>query len=278
MKRLFANTWNILKNTVHGFFEDHGYLHASSLTYYSMLAVVPMMAVSLGIAQAFGFEKALEHELLERFYEHKEVILKAFEFAHSLLREIRESMLASVSAIVLLFFILILFMSIEYSFNVIWKVKRSRPWPRKISDYFTLIILCPVFFVAASTLTFYFTQQLETAVTGTVIGKAISPLISIFYRLIPLFLVWLLFTLLYLIMPNTNIHTPSAIIAGVAAGTVYQIVQWVYITFQIGVAQYNTIYGSFAALPLFLLWLQVSWVIVLLGAELGYHIERHFRS
>ncbi|MCB1112808.1 MAG: YihY/virulence factor BrkB family protein [Chlamydiales bacterium] len=268
-------TWKVLKGTVVGFCNDHCYLHASSLTYYTLLSLVPLMAVTLGVAQGFGFDKALEYQLLERFNEHQEVILKIFEFARSLLHHIRDSMLASVSAVILFFFVLMLFISMETTFNLIWKEVKPRTFMRKLTDYTTLMILCPLFFFAASTLTVFLTQKLETAVDGTYIGLAIHPMITIAYYIFPFLLIWILFTLLYLIMPNTSVRFSSAIIAGVFAGSIYQFVQWFYINFQIGVSQYSAVYGSFAALPLFLIWLQISWTIVLVGAELAYHLELH---
>lgn len=272
----FKDAWKVLKGTIIGFVNDHCYLHASSLTYYSLLSVVPLMAVFLGIAEGFGFDKALENQLLEKFYEHKEVISRIFLFAESLLREIRNSMLASLGAIILFFFVIVLFVSMETAFNLIWKVKKSRTLTRKLTDYFTLMVLCPLFFVAASSVTVFLAQRLETVVSGTIISRAVSPLISLGYHLFPFCLVWILFTLLYLIMPNTSVHFSSAVIAGVFIGTIYQLVQWFYIYFQIGVSQYNAVYGSFAALPLFLVWIQTSWIIVLAGAELAYQLELYF--
>jgi membrane protein len=83
-------------------------------------------------------------------------------------------------------------------------------------------------------------------------------------------MIWILFTVLYLLMPNTKVKLKSGLMAGILAGTLYQVVQWVYIKFQIGVSTYGAIYGSFAALPLFLIWLQTSWLVVLLGAEISF--------
>jgi membrane protein len=97
-----------------------------------------------------------------------------------------------------------------------------------------------------------------------------SPIIFFLLKLLPYGLLWSLFTFLYIFMPNTKVRFVSGLMAGIVAGTIFQIVQWAYITFQIGAAQYNAIYGSFAAFPLFLIWLQLSWLIVLYGAELSF--------
>lgn len=97
------------------------------------------------------------------------------------------------------------------------------------------------------------------------------------FALIPYVLVWFLFVFLYMFMPTTPVRFKYAIVAGIVAGTVFQIVQWFYIRFQIGVSSYNAIYGGLAALPLLLVWLQLSWSIVLWGTELCYIMRnRHF--
>jgi membrane protein len=98
----------------------------------------------------------------------------------------------------------------------------------------------------------------------------VAPLIMFVLRLAPYIMVWLLFTVVYLFMPNTSVKFSAGVVAGIVAGTLYQAVQLGYVMFQIGVSRYNAIYGSFAALPLFLIWLQVSWMIVLYGAELSF--------
>ena len=98
----------------------------------------------------------------------------------------------------------------------------------------------------------------------------LAPVIQVLLRLMPLLVIWFMFTLLYIFMPNTHVRIRAALVAGIAAGTAYQLFQFLYVSFQVGVAKYNAIYGSFAALPLFLIWLQASWMIVLSGAELSF--------
>jgi len=102
---------------------------------------------------------------------------------------------------------------------------------------------------------------------------AFSSIVMFFLKLLPYTLLWGLFTFLYIFMPNTKVRFTSALLAGIIAGTIFEFAQWVYITFQIGVAKNNAIYGSFAALPLFLIWLQLSWLIVLYGAELSFALQ-----
>jgi membrane protein len=159
---------------------------------------------------------------------------------------------------------------IEESFNEIWEVTRSRTMARKFSDYLAIMVFTPVLFIVSSSATVLVASQLKVIVNKIALLGLISKVIFLLLNLLPYVSIWVLLTMLYLIMPNTRIPLRSAVLGGVVAGTIAQIVQWVYIKFQIGVASYGAIYGSFAALPLLLAMLQMSWMIVLFGAEIAY--------
>ena len=159
------------------------------------------------------------------------------------------------------------------SMNIIWKVKRSRSFVRMLTDYFAMMIICPFIFAIASSSIVYVTTMLHTVAEEHELLQKASPYFFMFYRTLALVMSWLLFAALYIIMPNKKVGWKYGMIAGVLAGTTYYFMQEVMITFQIGVSQYNAIYGSFAALPIFLLWLQINWVTVLMGGEIAYHME-----
>jgi membrane protein len=160
--------------------------------------------------------------------------------------------------------------NIENAFNRIWDVPHPRKMGRKISDYLSAMIVCPVLFLVSSTATVVITSQVRMVVTKVGLLGAVSPAIFFLLRFLPYVVMWVLFTFVYMFMPNKKIHFKSGLFAGIVGGTIYQLFQWVYVAFQIGVAKHNAIYGSFAALPLFLVWLQVSWMIVLFGAEISH--------
>ncbi len=252
------------------FREDQCIFRASALTFYSLLSIVPIMAVVFGLAKGFGYERALETELFERFRGQAEVVEQFTVFIHSLLENTRGGVLAGVG--VFLFFVTIIRVlgNIEDSFNHIWRVKKSRSLGRKITDYISAMLICPALFVLSSTTTVVIQSQLKLAVQKISFVGAISPAIFFALNLLPYCVIWVLFTFVYMFMPNTKIKFSSGLFAGIVAGTLFQIFQGVYLSFQISMSTYNAIYGSFAALPLFLMWLQVSWVIVLLGAEISF--------
>jgi membrane protein len=154
-------------------------------------------------------------------------------------------------------------------------MKKARTLLRKASDYLTMMVLAPILFVISSTITVAVASQVKVIAQKIAFLGALSYVILFLLNLLPYLSIWFLLMILYLMMPNTRIPLRSGILGGIVAGTLFQIVQWVYIKFQIGVASYGAIYGSFAALPLLLAWLQLSWIIVLFGAEIAFANEHY---
>lgn len=272
-RSFFAKCSRVGQAAAKGFADDDCADKASALTFYSLLSIVPVLAVAFGIAKGFGFEKHLEAEISDKLLEQREVVAKLIEFAHNALENSESGLIAGVGLVVLFWSVLKLLSSIESSFNAIWKVKKLRPLARRISDYLAMMLFCPIFFAASSSLTVFITTELVNISKTYGVWETVSPLMVFAFHLFPLMLSWLLFTALYYVMPNTRVPWAYALVAGIIAGTVYQIVQWIYIQFQIGLSSYGAVYGSFAAIPLFLIWLNTSWLIALAGAEIAYHAE-----
>lgn len=271
--RFLKYLFYVAKQSITGFFKDQCFLHASSLTFYTLLSIVPMLAVAFGVAKGFGFEQTLESELHQRFSEHEQVLKYVLEFARSLLQQAEGSLITGVGVIFLFLFVMSLFWTIETSLNVIWKVKKTRRPLRMLTDYFVMMIIFPVIFAVASSAMVYVTTMLHRAALEHDFLQKVSPYFFMFYKGLALVMIWMLFAALYIFMPNKKVGWKYGLIAGVLAGSAYYAIQQVMITFQIGVSQYSAIYGSFAALPIFLLWLQISWVTVLAGAEVAYNLE-----
>ena len=260
----------ILLLTFRGFVENKCQLRASSLTFYSLLSVVPVMAMAFGVAKGFGFQRTLEKEIGKVLSAHGEIAGQIMDFANNLLDSTRGGLVAGIGFAFLIWTVVKVLSNIEQSFNEIWGVQEPRTWVRKVSDYLSLMFLLPVLFLVSSTATVIVAGQVQAIMTKVSLLGYLAPVIHVMLRLMPLLVIWFMFTLLYIFMPNTHVRIRAALVAGIAAGTAYQLFQFLYVTFQIGVAKYNAIYGSFAALPLFLIWLQASWMIVLSGAELSF--------
>ncbi|UCG35440.1 MAG: YihY family inner membrane protein [Candidatus Omnitrophota bacterium] len=253
-----------------GFAEDKCQLQASALTFYSLLSIVPVLAMAFGVAKGFGFENMLEKQLIDKMPGQEEVITQVIGFARTMLENTRGGLIAGIGIALLFWTVIKVLGTIENSFNDIWGVKKARSIARKFSDYLAIMVICPLLFIMASSVTVAISSQVTRIVQTISVLGPVSHLIMGALNFLPYVVIWIVFTFVYKIMPNTKVNFSSAAIAGIIAGTIYQFVQWVYITFQIGVSKFNAIYGSFAALPMFLIWLQLSWRIVLLGAEISF--------
>jgi len=178
--------------------------------------------------------------------------------------------IAGIGLVLLFWSVIKVLSNIESSLNDIWEIKEPRTWGRKFSDYLAVMLISPLLILISGGATVFVTTQITQLTAKIELLGMISPFIFLSFKLIPYLLIWLLFTIIYVLMPNTKVSLKAGLVAGIIAGTIFQIVQWGYISFQVGTARYNAIYGSFAALPLFLLWVQISWWVVLFGAELSF--------
>ena len=265
-KLFFTRSLMTIVLAVRRFIEDKCILRASALTIYSLLSAVPVIAVALGIAKGFGFEAVLETQITERLQGQPEIATWLIGFAHSLLKEAGRGIIAGVGIVLLFWAVIRMLSNIENSFNDIWSVKKGRNIGRRLSDYLAIMLISPILLIMPGSITI--------AISGHVqempMLAAVSPFILSMLRFTSYIAIWTLFTFIYFSVPNTNVNLKSALLGGIIAGTAYQFLQWGYVNLQMGVARFSAIYGTFAALPLFLIWLQISWLIVLFGAEISF--------
>jgi membrane protein len=261
---------NMIKTTilaVRGFLSENLPTKASALTYSSLLAIVPLLAVLIGIAKGFGFQNVVHQELLDYFPGHEAEIGKALEFVESYLSQAQGGVFIGIGLLLLFYTVISLISSIEDTFNGIWQISKSRPWKRKILDYMALFLILPIMITASSGFSIFVSTLQNTFLSDYMF---FTPLINKLLKIAPFLIASIIFTSIYLLLPNTKVSFLNALIPGLITGCVFQFFQVLYINGQIWVSKYNAIYGSFAALPLLLLWLQLSWLICLFGAELSY--------
>ena len=186
------------------------------------------------------------------------------------LKHAQGGIFAGIGVILLLYTIILLFTDIENSFNRIWGVKKGRTFQRRVIDYFALILLSPIFVLVNSGLT-----ALIQSSKGPFdkFSYILNPIETQILNILPFLVMIIMLTLLYRYMPNTKVKWLNAIIGGIVAGVAIQVFQMVYLSGQLWITKYNAIYGTFAAIPLLLLWLQMSWFIVLIGAELSFSAQ-----
>ena len=194
--------------------------------------------------------------------------------AQKMLDNTQGGLVTGIGVVLLFWSVLKLLTNIELSFNHIWGIKSPRTLQRRFADYLAICVMCPIILVLANSVSGFVAFYL-VKITDSVpfFSTFMGPIVSSLIRLIPYVLMWFLFAFLYIVVPNTAVSFPAGIVGGIIGGTVYQIVQWAYLHFQIGISKAGAIYGSLSALPLFLVWLQISWVIVLLGAEIAYAFQ-----
>jgi membrane protein len=253
-----------------GFSNDKVQLRASALTFYSLLSVIPVAAIAFSIAKGFGLDQNLEQLIIEKFQSQQDVLNWLLKQSRNALEETSAGYIAGVGIIILFWSVMSLLERIENSFNHIWQISTSRPWYRKFTDYLTIMLIAPVFLVLSSSVTVFINTQLTDYMSTAPILDFFKPIISFLVQFLPYFLSWITLTVLFIIMPYTKVKFGSAVVAGIIAGTILQFLFWIYIDLQFGISKLSTIYGSFAAIPLFIIWLQSSWLIVLLGAEISF--------
>lgn len=260
--RTFVIAWR-------GFKQDDCQLKASALTFYTLLSVVPVIAMFFGVAKGFGFEKKLESEIKSDLSYNQEVIHYIFDLANNMLDNTKGGLIAGLGIVVLFWSVMKVLGNIEQAFNEIWEIKRSRNLIRKFSDYLSIMLVTPVFVIISGSLAVYIGTHLESITQSEYLGF-FGPVVYFLLNLAPLIVTTMLMMLVYMILPNTKVSFSSAFFGAFLAAILIVSVEWIYLFFQVGVSKYNAIYGGFAALPLFLIWVHTNWTIVLLGAELSF--------
>ena len=259
----------VLLLTGKNFVKNKCAMRASSLTFLTLMSIVPLVALLLGIARGFNFEEMLRKKLVESFVGQEQVAEWILSFADTALKVASGGIITGIGVGMLFFTALKLLSNIENSFNDIWGIKQGRSILRKLSDYITLLLLCPVFAVVLLGLNTLGMASIKDF--SWLPGR--SYLLSAISYVSPFVFAWGMFFFLYLFIPNTRVKPKAAFSGAVLTGTLLIIAQYIYMFLQTILTGYNAIYGSFAALPFFLLWLQASWTIILLGAQFAFAVQ-----
>ncbi|MDR0750085.1 MAG: YihY/virulence factor BrkB family protein [Tannerellaceae bacterium] len=267
LKSIYINTIKTTILAIRGFLSENLLIQASALTYSTLLSIVPLLAIIVGIAKGFGFQGSVRQQLMNYFPGHKPEIDKALEFVESYLSQAQGGVIIGVGLIVLFYTVINLISSIEDTFNTIWQIPKSRPWRRKIVGYMALFLILPILMTASSGFSLFISTLQNTFLSEYVF---FTPMVKAILAVAPFIIASVTFAVIYILLPNTKVNLLNGLIPGIIAGFAFQLFQMLYISGMIWVSKYNAIYGSFAALPLLLLWLQLSWLICLFGAELSY--------
>ena len=256
----------ILVLATRGFINERLSVKASALTYSILFAVVPFIALLIAIGRGFGVESMIESWLEQTFVAQVNMIPTVMQFVTRYLETTQDGLFIGIGIVVLLISVMNFFMQVELAFNEIWQVDKSRSVIKQFSIYFSSIFILPVLIVLSSGFSIY----INAVVSKSFIVELLSPILRFGVKFAPYLLNWIIFSIIYWAIPNTKVKFINALIAGIIAGTAFQVFQMLYINGQIYLSRYNVVYGSFAAIPLLLLWIQLSCLIILLGAEISY--------
>ncbi len=244
-------------------------LRAMSLVYTTILSLVPLLAVSFSVLKGFGVHEELEtmmmRALLPLGEQGVEIGIRIIEFVEN----VKVGVLGSVGLGLLLYTVISLMLKIERAFNRTWRVSQERAFSQRFSGYLSVVIVGPVLVFSSMGLTAtLMSTELVTAITaiepfGTVMGWG--------SKLLPFVLVVGAFTFIYVFMPNTSVHPVSAFAGSLIASTLWHLAGWIFASFVVSSAQYTAIYSAFAGLIVFMLWLYVSWLVLLIGASVAFY-------
>ena len=269
--RWAARQYKLLFYTVQGLSTHGTMVRSAAMTFYTLISIVPIVALIFAVLKGFGMTDDLVQNLYGLLPQMPVVVDYVVDFAQNTLARTQGGWVAAISLVTLFWAVIRVFGSIEDAFNNIWEVKNTRSMARKYSDYITVVVLAPILWIVATSFATY---------TRQIFGVDDSMWLKVGSEIGSMAIVWLMFTFIYIIIPNTKVQFSAALMAGIIAGSIFLGFQWGYLYLQKWMTSYNAIYGSFAALPLFLLWMQTSWEILLLGGELSfaYQNEKRFEE
>ncbi|WP_308007926.1 YihY/virulence factor BrkB family protein [uncultured Prevotella sp.] len=265
-QRLIIASFRMLILTIESFTTKRMINNAAALTYSTLLAIVPILAVVFAIARGFGYNKYIEEWFRNVLSSQPQAAETIIGFVNSYLIHTKSGIILGIGLVFMLWTVTMLIRNIELAFNNIWQVKKPRSFFRTVTDYMGMFILAPIIIVVTSGISIF----VATVTSQTKGMELFAPMVRTLWDIMPFVLMSAIFIALYVFMPNIRVKLKCAIWPGILAGVAMQGLQLFYIHSQIWVSSYNAIYGSFAALPLFMLWVQISWSICLFGAELCY--------
>ena len=235
-------------------------LYSVSLSFFVAMSVVPFAAVAFAVTGGLGFEETLKSLLLDNFSDNQEVINWVIRFADNIVESGQKDIFGVISFIFFTWIIIWLILNIEKSFNVIWNVERRRPLAKRFLYYLGILVTAPLIITMLLSLFSIFSRNSQTL--GYLSQWGLLFVIMLFFL-----------TIMYKYIPNVKVHFSAAFNAAVIASIAFIIIQYIYTETQMLVSRIDAVYGAFAAIPLFLIWLNISWMVILIGAEISHAFQ-----
>lgn len=247
-------------------------IKSMSITYQTILALVPALALLLAISRGFGFQDTVVKELFNYFPAQSKALSTGLTFVDSYLKEASSGIFVGVGIIVLLWTLISLLSNIEDAFNNIWDLKSGRTFIEKVKDYIAIFLLIPILMIMSSGISIF----MSATITDKLHLAFLTPMVNGMLETLPFVLSWAAFALCFWLIPNTKVKFGYAAISAILCAIAFEVMQLLFLNGQIYVSKYNAIYGSFAFLPLLLIWLQLSWLLLLTGCGITYSLQNVF--
>ena len=270
-RRFAVGALRVVVHVVRSFSHNLASLQAAGLTLLTLLALVPMLALVTSLAKTLGYADKLDAQLVAWQNQLPKDTAPVFDKVRELIGSVNFGALGAVGSVVVLWSALTLFTHIERAMNRIWRTRHSRRWYRRISDFVALVVIVPPLGILAIVS--------SSLLDGTelILWLRQFTWLDWLYRaglgFVPYMLAWLAFTALYKMMPSARVQWRTAAVGGVCAGSLLVLLHGLYLRLNVGVANANAVYLTFAALPILLIYVQLLWTIVLGGAEVAYAVQ-----
>lgn len=270
-KRFGYRALQILTLVVRGFKDQALNIRANSLSFSLMFAFVPMMAGVFAIARGFGFEELLKERLSTSFLAETNVVPVIMEWVERYLETARDGLFIGIGLVVLIWAVYAFFNMLESSFNKIWNVQQSRSFGRRLTNYMVVLLLIPILIILTSGISLFLNS---TEMLAPVL-QVIEPLRRVVLRIVPFVAASVVFTWIFMAIPNTKVRFTAAVIPGVLMGILFQLVQMFSVYLVVLFTRMSVVYGAFSAIPLVLIWLHITCWLLLVGAELAFAIQNN---
>ena len=271
-KRIGYGVIRTIVLVVRGFGSKNLNDQAKSLTYSLIFAVVPILAMIVAVAKGFGVEEVIERQLNASFLGETNMVPAIMAMVERYLDTAQGGLFIGIGILILLWAVYSFFQSVEQSFNRIWNVEKSRSILHQITTYIAIVVLIPVLIVCSAGINIYVHTVIEGLANIEAMHESFHTSAVKFLQFV---LCWLLFTLMYIAIPNTKVRFISALIPGVLMGTLFQLLQMLSVYLIALLGRTSIVYGAFATIPILMTLLQYTSLLILIGAEMSYAIQNN---
>lgn len=271
----YVKLLKIVNLSIRSFFDKNIQTLSGSLTYTTLLAVIPVLSLLLAIAKGFGFQDFVTHELYRMFPSQSAMLDNSLEFVNKFLSTLSHGLFVGIGVVFLLWTLVSMLRKIETAYNRVWDVKKGRSIYRILTDYTAILLIIPVLLICSGGLSVYLSNFVQSSAGSPL--DILSPFVKFLLDLSPILLLCLVFVGMNTLIPYTKVKVRYALFPALVCSLLFYLIQYVFVSGQMSVTRYNAVYGGFAFLPLFLIWMRLSWTVCIASAVMTYSSQNFFR-